>query len=73
MLMRFMYSYCILGQQLLAAVAMGAKGAVGSTYNYMAPVYTSLITAFNAGRLEDARKSQAESARLVNLLAAGDK
>jgi N-acetylneuraminate lyase len=34
---------------LLAALAMGAPGAVGSTYNYMAPVYHRVIEAYKAG------------------------
>src|ERR1051325_10181989 len=41
---------------LLAALAMGATGAVGSTYNYMAPIYNKVMEAFKAGDLDAARQ-----------------
>lgn len=53
----------------LAALALGAKGAVGSTYNFAAPLYHRLRRAFAAGDLETARGLQLRSARLVRLLA----
>jgi N-acetylneuraminate lyase len=54
----------------LAALALGARGAVGSTYNFAAPVYHRLRRAFEAGDLETARAEQLFSARLVRLLSA---
>jgi len=39
-------------------MAMGCTGAVGSTYNYMAPEYHRMIAAFEKGDLETARKHQ---------------
>lgn len=54
---------------LLAALVMGAKGAVGSTYNFAAPVYQRLIKAFEAGDLVRAREEQFRSVQLVQLLA----
>ena len=54
---------------LLAALALGARGAVGSTYNFAAPVYRRMMRAFAAGDLETAREEQLRSARLVRLLA----
>ena len=54
---------------LLAALALGATGAVGSTYNFAAPLYTRLIAAFRAGDLETARAEQVRSVRMVQLLA----
>lgn len=54
---------------LLAALAMGAKGAVGSTYNFAAPVYQRLTKAFEAGDLTRAREEQFRSVQLVQLLA----
>jgi N-acetylneuraminate lyase len=54
----------------LAALALGAKGAVGSTYNFAAPLYHRLRRAFEAGDLETARAEQLRSARLVRLLSA---
>lgn len=50
---------------LLAALALGATGAVGSTYNYMAPIYNQVIAAFNAGDLETARRCQSDSIRII--------
>jgi N-acetylneuraminate lyase len=43
---------------LLAALAMGASGAVGSTYNYMPSIYHRMLEAFKAGDLENARRFQ---------------
>lgn len=54
---------------LLAALAIGATGAVGSTYNFAAPVYQRLLAAFAAGDLAAARVEQYRSAQLVKLLA----
>lgn len=52
----------------LAAMAMGARGAVGSTFNYAAPVYHQLIDAFNRGDLDRARAMQDQSIAIVRLL-----
>lgn len=52
----------------LAAMAMGARGAVGSTFNYAAPVYHELMAAFDAGNLEQARSMQDQSIAIVRLL-----
>ena len=54
---------------LLAALALGARGAVGSTYALAAPVYNRMLRAFAAGDLATAREEQLRSARLVRLLA----
>ncbi len=40
-------------EYLLAALALGAEGAVGSTYNFAAPIYRRLIDAFLRGDLAD--------------------
>ena len=42
-------------EMLLGALAMGAEGAVGSTYNVIAPVYLALIEAFRRGDMHTAR------------------
>ena len=55
---------------LLAALALGARGAVGSTFNFAAPVYQRLIAAFERGDLETARTEQFRSVQLVKTLAA---
>ena len=56
-------------EYLLAALALGATGAVGSTYGFAAPVYHRLWRAFTAGDLATARREQFRSAQLVQLLA----
>lgn len=50
---------------LLAGLALGATGAVGSSYNFAAPVYLRLIKAFAAGDLATAREEQMKSVRLI--------
>jgi len=56
-------------ESLLGALAVGAKGAVGSSYNFAAPVYQKLMAAFAAGDIETARECQMRSVRLIELLA----
>jgi N-acetylneuraminate lyase len=54
---------------LLAALALGARGAVGSTYAFAAPLYRRMLRAFAAGDLDSARREQHRAAELVHLLA----
>jgi N-acetylneuraminate lyase len=54
---------------LLAALALGATGAVGSTYNYMAPVYHRVMEAFARGDLETARRHQMLSIQIIAVMA----
>ncbi len=56
-------------ETLLCSLALGCRGAVGSTYNIMAPLYTRLIDAFNSGNLNEARRLQRISMKVVRLLA----
>jgi N-acetylneuraminate lyase len=55
-------------ENMLAAMAVGAKGAVGSTFNYIAPVYHNLMSAFHKGDLHAARLWQQKSIDLITLL-----
>jgi N-acetylneuraminate lyase len=55
-------------ENLLAAFTLGARGAVGSTYNYAAPLYLKLIEAFDRGDLQLARDLQMASIEMINLL-----
>jgi N-acetylneuraminate lyase len=55
-------------ENMLPALSLGAKGAVGSTYNYAAPLYLELIDAFNRGDLEAARQKQQVSIDMISLL-----
>ncbi|KAJ8278922.1 hypothetical protein COCON_G00059880 [Conger conger] len=47
-------------EQLLAALVMGANGAVGSTYNYLGRKANSILSAFEKGDLTRARTLQFE-------------
>lgn len=53
---------------LLSALALGAEGGVGSTYNYAAKLYHQLIAAFKAGDLAKAQNLQLLSQKLVLIL-----
>jgi N-acetylneuraminate lyase len=53
---------------MLSALVLGCKGAVGSTYNYAAPLYLALIDAFNRGDLKSARQFQLKSIDMIALL-----
>jgi N-acetylneuraminate lyase len=55
-------------ENMLPALAIGAKGAVGSTFNYAAPVYQKLMEAFNTGDLEMASQFQQQSIEMIRLL-----
>ena len=56
-------------EHFLGALAMGAKGAVGSGFNFAAPIYQRLVKAFAAGDLAAARVEQFRGVQLVQLLA----
>lgn len=55
-------------EMLLPALSVGAHGAVGSTYNFAAPLYHRIIEAFKKFDFETARKEQLRSIKLVNIL-----
>jgi N-acetylneuraminate lyase len=72
------YQYCLrsgfdvpygLDEHFLAALAMGAKGAVGSGFNFAAPIYLRLLDAFARGDLESARTEQFRGVQIIRLLA----
>lgn len=56
-------------EHLLAALACGACGAVGSSYNFAAPIYHRLLRAYAAGDIQAARREQYHSVQLIDLLA----
>lgn len=56
-------------EHFLGALAMGATGAVGSGFNFAAPIYRRLIDAFGRGDLVAARMEQFHGAQLVQVLA----
>lgn len=55
-------------EMLLAGLALGVRGAVGSTYNFAAPLYHRLLAAFQAGDLATARGLQRQSVALIRVL-----
>ena len=55
-------------ETLIGGLSAGVRGAVGSTYNYAAPLYNQLISAFANGELETARELQRKSARMVRVI-----
>ncbi len=55
-------------EMLLSALALGVPGAVGSTYNYCAPLYHKIIAAYRSGDLDAAQALQMKSVRLVEVL-----
>jgi N-acetylneuraminate lyase len=52
-------------EMLLGAWAVGARGAVGSTYNFAAPLYRRLIQAFERGDLAEAARCQSLSVAMI--------
>jgi N-acetylneuraminate lyase len=54
---------------LVTGLALGAHGAVGSTYNFAAPLYRRLIAAHAKGDTDATRELQGKAAELVELLA----
>ena len=55
-------------EMLLAGLTLGVRGAVGSTYNFAAPLYRTVIDAFNRGDLATARRAQHQSVRMIRVL-----
>jgi N-acetylneuraminate lyase len=56
-------------EMLLASLALGATSAVGSSYNFAAPIYLRVMEAFRKGDFEAARKEQLASVELIRILA----
>lgn len=53
----------------LGALATGAKGAVGSSFNFAPALYQRLTAAFEAGDIPRARELQLLSVKMINILA----
>jgi len=57
---------------LLTGLQAGVDGAVGSTYNFMAPHYRRVIDAYQAGKMDEAKQHQAKAtARVEEILRHG--
>ena len=57
-------------EMLLSGLAAGARGAVGSTYNFAAPLYNQVIAAYDAGDLASAQAAQLRAAQMVKIILA---
>lgn len=55
-------------ESFLSAWVLGAKGAVGSTYNYAAPLYNDLMAAYERDDLKSARALQQKAIDMIELL-----
>jgi N-acetylneuraminate lyase len=55
-------------ENLLSGLALGIKSAIGSSYNYIAPLYQQLIEVFEQGDLQEARQLQQASIEIIRLL-----
>jgi len=53
---------------MLSALVLGCRGAVGSTYNYAAPLYHAIIKSFTEGDLPEARRLQQKAIDMISLL-----
>lgn len=53
---------------LLAGLATGAQGAIGSTFNYSAPVYNRVIAAFERGDMPNAMREMTRARECVQIL-----
>ena len=53
---------------LICGLSLGVRSAVGSTYNYMAGVYTAMVESFRMSDMETARGLQLYSVKVVQLL-----
>lgn len=57
-----------LDEMLLSALSVGARGAVGSTYNLAAPLYRRLIAALDRGDRAEAARCQSQSVAMVRAI-----
>ena len=56
-------------EALLAALSLGGQNAIGTSYNYAAPVFHRLLRAVRSGALQDAAQEQFRIAQLIQLFA----
>ncbi len=55
-------------EMLLSGLSVGAVGAIGSTYNFAAPLYRRVIAAFEQGDLQQAQQYQSLSIVMVRAI-----
>jgi N-acetylneuraminate lyase len=54
---------------LICGLAIGVKGAIGTTYNFIPGLYTQIIKFFNQREIETARKLQLVSVEICEIIA----
>lgn len=59
---------CGRDESLLAGLALGAVGAVGSTYNYMNPIYLEVVKQYEKGNMLAAQIAQEKVRQVIDLL-----
>ncbi len=55
-------------ENLLPAMVVGGRGAVGSTYSFAAPIYNNIIEEFLAGHIEKARELALTSMKMMDCI-----
>ncbi len=63
--------FCILfgrDEMLLGGLTAGAQGAVGSTYNFAAPLYLRLMAAFERSDINEARRCQGLAIEMIRII-----
>jgi N-acetylneuraminate lyase len=55
-------------EMLLSGLALGVRGAVGSTYNFAAPLYRRLMSAFRRGDMVEAQRFQALAGEMIRAI-----
>lgn len=55
-------------ENMLSALVLGARSAVGSTFNYAAPLYLQLMEAYDKGDFHAARRLQQQSIDMIMFL-----
>ena len=53
---------------LICGLLLGIKGAIGSTYNYISPLFVKLLESFHNGDIEEANRLQAKAIEIVQIL-----
>ncbi len=55
-------------EMLLSGLASGCDGAVGSTYNFLAPLYREVMQCFEQGDMAGARERQLKAAEYIQII-----
>lgn len=55
-------------EMFLAGLSMGADGAIGSTYNFMANKFVRIQSLFKEGNIAEAQKIQREANKIITIL-----